>query len=188
MKKEITIGDRKITYNLRKSKRARNMRLTIYCDGILSATMPERLDEYLVEKFIRDKSGWILEKINFFLSSKWKKGGRLFLKSSKKEYRDNKEKARIFVESRLGHFNIFYGFDWKKISIRRQKTRWGSCSRKGNLNFNYKIMFLPEKFADYIIVHELCHLGEFNHSKNFWNLVEKTIPDHREIVREIRGL
>lgn len=77
-------------------------------------------------------------------------------------------------------FNRNYKYSWNKISIREQKTRWGSCSQKKNLNFNSKIALLPEKLAEYIVVHELCHLGEFNHSKRFWNLVEKILPDYKQ--------
>jgi len=59
------------------------------------------------------------------------------------------------------------------------RSRWGSCSVSGNLNFNYKLIHLPEDIAEYIVAHELCHLAEFNHSKKFWELVSKTIPDHK---------
>ncbi len=68
-----------------------------------------------------------------------------------------------------------------------QRTKWGSCSKKGNLNFNYKIALMPEKIADYIVVHELCHLKEFNHSRKFWNLVVKIIPDYLEIKKELKN-
>ena len=75
---------------------------------------------------------------------------------------------------------------FNKINIKNQKTRWGSCSKKGNLNFNYKIALLPQHLADYIIVHELCHLGEFNHSRSFWNLVAKVFPEYLGIRNELR--
>ena len=103
-----------------------------------------------------------------------------------KQYQENKEKARMIAKERLEYFNTFYNFKWNKIAIRNQKTRLGSCSRKGNLNFNYKIALIPQKASDYIIVHELCHLGEFNHSENFWNLVAKTIPDFKEMRKDLR--
>ena len=103
-----------------------------------------------------------------------------------KNYLENKNKALEIIKERIEYFNAFYNYKWNKISVKNQKTRWGSCSRRGNLNFNYKIALLPQKSSDYIIVHELCHLGEFNHSREFWDLVAKTIPDYKEIRRSIR--
>lgn len=96
-----------------------------------------------------------------------------------KSYLENREKARDLVTGRLNYFNTFYGYKWNRIAIKNTKRRWGSCSKKGNLNFCYKIVFLPTEIADYVIVHELCHLGQFNHSKMFWELVSRTLPDFR---------
>ena len=104
-----------------------------------------------------------------------------------KNYKIYKKKALEIVNERIIFFNQFYGYKWNNIVIRNQKTRWGSCSKKGNLNFNYKIALLPSEVADYIIVHELCHLGEFNHSQNFWNLVAKTIPDYKAIRKNLKN-
>src|SRR3989344_4944712 len=95
----------------------------------------------------------------------------------------HKEHARALILGKVNHFSGLYGCTLNKIFIKNQRTCWGSCSKKGNLNFNYKILFLPEKAQDYIIVHEVCHLKEFNHSKRFWDLVAKTIPDYLEIRR-----
>ena len=97
-----------------------------------------------------------------------------------------REQARRFVENRLGYFNKFYNFEINRIAIKNTSTRWGSCSSKRNLNFNYKIIYLRPELADYLIVHELCHLGEFNHSKRFKALVMKTIPDYVNINKELR--
>ncbi|MDP3883302.1 MAG: M48 family metallopeptidase [Candidatus Staskawiczbacteria bacterium] len=97
-----------------------------------------------------------------------------------------REQARIFVENRLSHFNKHYNFEINRIAIKNASSRWGSCSSKKNLNFNYKIIYLRPELADYLIVHELCHLGELNHSKRFWALVKETIPDYLEINRELR--
>ena len=83
-------------------------------------------------------------------------------------------------------FNKFYKFEINRIAIKNTSTRWGSCSSMGNLNFNYKIIYLRPALADYLIVHELCHLGELNHSKRFWALVQKTIPDYVNINKELR--
>jgi predicted metal-dependent hydrolase len=94
------------------------------------------------------------------------------------------EAYRIAIE-RIAEFNKIYNFKIGKITIRNQKTRWGSCSKRGNINFNYRIANIPQRLSDYVIVHELCHLGEFNHSKNFWSLVERTMPDYLERRKEL---
>src|SRR6185369_1027600 len=98
----------------------------------------------------------------------------------------HREAARVLVHAQLSHFNSFYNFSYGRVSIKDTKSRWGSCSKRGNLNFNYKILFLPPHLADYLIVHELCHLKEFNHSPRFWSLVGQTVPDHKAIRRELR--
>lgn len=74
------------------------------------------------------------------------------------------------------------GVTFNRMTIKEQKTRWGSCSSLGNLNFNWKIVLMPRKVQDYIIVHELCHLIEMNHSKAFWRQVEKILPEYKEQV------
>lgn len=94
-------------------------------------------------------------------------------------YARHKEDARIFIHERLRAMNEKHGFAYRRVAIRDQKSRWGSCSAKGNLNFNYRLQFLPLHLADYVIAHELCHLIEFNHSKKFWDLVEKVDPQYR---------
>ena len=185
MQKEIEINNEKIAYTLRRSKRAKRMRLVISCDGDLTVTLPHSLffSENSAEKIIREKAVWILDKLAYFK----KHQNNYFFRSTPSEFLQHKNAALELAIQKISHFNNFYGFNFNKISIRNQKTRWGSCSRKGNLSFNYKIALLPEKIADYIIVHELCHLGEFNHSNKFWDLVSKTIPNCKSIRREIRG-
>ncbi len=76
----------------------------------------------------------------------------------------------------------------KKIGVRNQKGRWGSCSRNGSLNFNFRVVYLPPPLVDYIVVHELCHLGELNHSKKFWSLVSQAVPDYRLMRKKLRKI
>lgn len=173
---------KKITYMLKKSKRAKRLRLAVYCDGSVVITTPFRIEQSIIEKFIADKKQWILDKLQFFKSAD-SKSIRIF---SCKDYLENKDKALDFARERIEYYNKIYKFSFNKISIKNQKTRWGSCSRKQNLNFNYKIVFLPQKLQDYIIVHEMCHLKEFNHSKRFWALVGKVLPNYLEIKKELR--
>jgi predicted metal-dependent hydrolase len=106
-------------------------------------------------------------------------------KGKRSEYLKYKEQARIIAHKKVEKYSKIYNFKYNKIAIRNQKTRWGSCSKSGNLNFSYKIAILPEHLVNYIIVHEVCHLGEFNHSQNFWDLVAQTIPDYVELRKEL---
>ena len=183
MKKKIKLKNEDVDYIAKKSRRAKNLRLAVYCDGSLVVTMPRGFSAVRAEKFILDKAEWILKKMKLM---KGRSGNRLLARRSRSEYLKLKEEARLLVREKIEKFNNAYNLEYKKIVIRSQKTRWGSCSQKGNLNFNYKIVLLPEKYAEYIIVHELCHLGELNHSRRFWNLVAKAVPDYSGIKKELK--
>lgn len=86
-------------------------------------------------------------------------------------------RAKKLVLERLAYFAPQYNVTFARVTIKDMTSRWGSCSRRGNLNFNYRILFLPPELVDYVIVHEVCHLREMNHSRAFWALVAQTIPD-----------
>lgn len=107
---------------------------------------------------------------------------------SRRNYLKYKEAARAFVKSRIAHYNQAYQVPIKRIAIKNSRSRWGSCSRKGNLNFNYRIVLLPLPMADYVIVHEMCHLKEFNHSPKFWNLVAQTVPNWKTIRKQFKNV
>lgn len=184
MEKTIKLNNENISYFLRTSRGSRRIRLTIKRGGTVFISAPRFVPQYLIDKFLISKANWILTKIKHF--SKFKFIPQKTKKEKRDEYLKYKNKASIIAMERLEYFNWFYNFKWNRVSIKNQKTRWGSCSRKGNLNFNYKISLLPQKSADYIIVHELCHLKEMNHSQKFWNLIEKTIPDYLLIRRDLR--
>lgn len=111
---------------------------------------------------------------------------RVSLAGSAAEYKLYKEAARILVQRRLSELNQVYDYTYGRISIRNQRTRWGSCSRQGNLNFHYKLVLLPPALADYVIVHELCHIKELNHSRRFWELVVRTVPNYKELRKAIQ--
>lgn len=85
---------------------------------------------------------------------------------------------RVF-EERVAYWNVQYGFSYGRIAIRDQKSRWGSCSRQGNLNFNWRLLLAPLSVLDYIVIHELAHLKEGNHSPRFWALVAEKCPEYR---------
>ena len=148
------------------------------------AILPYGMDEKFAENFIQKKSDWILKKIKYFQKHKF----HILPKSSQKEYKLRKKEAYAIIKEKILYFNSFYKFAIGKITIRRQKTRWGSCSRKGNLNFNFNIIHLPQNLLNYLVVHELCHLKELNHSKKFWELVSLQIPDYKILRKELKSL
>ena len=91
-----------------------------------------------------------------------------------------------YIPQRVAHYAAKLGVTYGRITIRNQKTRWGSCSSKGNLNFNCLLMLTPPEVIDYVIVHELCHRKEMNHSARFWTLVASILPDYTEQKRWLR--
>lgn len=96
-----------------------------------------------------------------------------------KQEKENRKKAREIITLKVIHYAKLYSFKFNRIAIRNQKTRLGSCSSKGNLNFNWQIIKFPEEAMNYVIIHELCHLKHHNHSKNYWNEVAKIMPDYK---------
>jgi hypothetical protein len=165
-------------YTLKIRKNSRRVRLAVHQDGSVVVTASKSTKKSMIEAFITKQKEWIRSSLKRFEGMP----KPVVPRGNRRDYTKYKEVARELVERRLEHFNAHssYGFAIGRISIRNQKTRWGSCSKKGNLNFSYRVALLPPELADYIVVHELCHLGEFNHGSNFWSLVGKTIPDYRE--------
>ena len=190
-----------LTYSIRLSERAKRVRLAIYPDGDCVVIAPKRIPLSFIERFINQKSQWIIEKINYFKSLRSiqpiiprlispSHPRNISKKIAREHYLEHRNKAQLLVEQKVAQFNAHpnYRFTVSRLTVRNQKTRWGSCSHRGNLNFNYRIALLPERLADYVIVHEICHLGQFNHSKDFWDLVAEIIPDHRERRRELKKI
>ena len=106
--------------------------------------------------------------------------------ASKAEYENLKDETLRLVKEKIEKYNNFYNFKINKISIKNQRTRWGSCSRAGNLNFNYRLVLLPVYLAEYVVVHEICHIGQFDHSALFWELVSRTMPDYKKYRAELK--
>jgi predicted metal-dependent hydrolase len=175
-----------VIYKIKQSERARHIRITVRNDGTVLVTKPAMVTERRLLDFVNAKSNWIRSKLDFFSKIDWSK--QLILPSGKREYHKYKVETLRVVKERLEYYNQFYNFSYNKIYIRNQKSRWGSCSGRGNLSFNYKLILLPERLRDYVIVHELCHLKEFNHSKNFWDLVSQQFPDYKSIRKELHNL
>ncbi len=160
------------------------MRVSVYRGGDVRVTVPRSATNLMIDKFLSQHAQWIFKSVQHF---KKLPAVTLVSRANRKDYLLHKDAALRLAKERLEYFNKLYGFTYGKVSIKNQKTLWGSCSKSGNLNFTYRIAMLPEKFSDYIIVHELCHRGEFNHSRRFWDLVAKTIPDYEELRKTLRS-
>ncbi|MFA6973331.1 MAG: SprT family zinc-dependent metalloprotease [Parcubacteria group bacterium] len=182
MQKKIKINNKEINYTLKRRRGSRSVRLAVYPDGAFVVTAPKWYPVYVIKRFLEEKADWIFEKlknVDFQALADNKK-------ASSAKYKSQKEFARAVINSRLEFFNRVYGFAYKRVSIKDQKTCWGSCSRKKNLNFSYRVATLSEELRDYVVVHELCHLQELNHGHNFWKLVSETVPNHKELRKKLK--
>lgn len=181
MKEEAVVRQKEIPYHLTRRVNARSVRVSVFPGGEVRVVAPRLLPRLFIERFLKEKKSWI--------ESERAKMKDIPKKKTKKErralYLEHKEAARAFVLERIAHFNRHYGFAFSRVSIRDQHSRWGSCSRKGNLNFNYRLVLIPPALADYVIVHELCHLREFNHREKFWALVGEQIPDYETLRAQL---
>ncbi len=174
-KSKIILGESLVEYEIISSRRSRSLRLTVYPERGLVVSKGKSISQRAAEAFMKEKSAWILAAIAHY-NSLPKDPSLSFTSAEVSQY---KKTALAIAEDRLAYFNATYHFGYGRVGVRDQKTRWGSCSAKGNLNFNYRLALLPAALADYLVVHELCHVREMNHSPKFWDLVGKTIPDYK---------
>lgn len=178
----LSIENTTLEYILKVSKVSRKLRIAVHGDGRCVVTAPHRASHTIIERFISEKAHWIFKKKEFFK----KRQGVQILKSDTETYKKHRHQALEIITKKITQFNAIYRFPFTRISIRNQKSRWGSCSRCGNLNFNVKVALIPESLVEYVVAHELCHLQELNHSRAFWDLVSRTIPDYMSRRRELK--
>ncbi len=172
-----------IPYSIKRSRRARGLRIVVRCDAVV-VTAPFRVSERLIHQFVNTRMEWIRNSLHTIQKKKKEWVTPEGVQSEK--FHACQARAKKFIRDRIAHCNQAYQFQYARIAVKDMKTRWGSCSSQKNLNFHYRLLFLPIELADYVVVHELCHLQEMNHSKKFWQLVSKTIPDHLSRRRELK--
>jgi predicted metal-dependent hydrolase len=176
--------DRKETgYTVIRSRR-RTVAVTIDTDAKLIVRAPIRMTDKAIAEFVTSKRDWI-EKHLEKMRQKVKKRSEApaFTPAERDEL---VKKALKIILERVKYYAPLIGVTYGRITIRNQKTVWGSCSAKGNLNFNYLLAAMPPEVADYVVVHELCHRKEMNHSARFWAEVEKTVPNYRELRKWLK--
>lgn len=188
-KKIITLDIRgsKIDCELKEHPRARRMILALSAQGRLRATKPKRVSYKTLESYVYSQQHWIEKHVESYRNRKQVSGNDLSVQNAT-HYQEHKEAARTLVTELVHSYNEYYGYVFNRISIKNLSSRWGSCSSKGNLNFHYKILFLPESLQNYLVVHELCHLKELNHSSSFWKLVSETIGDYKKREKELKKI
>ena len=162
------------SYNLIRADR-KTMSLKVEADGRLIVRAPLRMPVREADLFVENHKDWILSRLAAYEAQKANK--RVY---SEEERRKGKILAKRVLEQKCEWFAAQMSVTYGTISVREQKTRWGSCSAKGNLNFNWKLVLMPEEILDYVVVHELAHRKEMNHSPAFWSIVEQYVPDYKE--------
>lgn len=162
-----------IPYQILRSSR-KTISLQINPNGTVQVRCPRRMGAEAVRAFVESKSDWI-EK-HLAKQAAMPKSPVL----TRRELQALAAQATERLPQRVSFFAPLVGVGYGRITIRAQRSRWGSCSAQGNLNFNCLLMLVPPDVADYVVVHELCHRKEMNHSAAFWAEVERVLPDYRE--------
>ncbi len=182
MDKKILLqdGNTYLRYSVKFNSRAKKLILKVKPTGDVVLTVPPRVSEKVYENFLTGNLPWITAQ-----QSKVTKDSAP-QSIQRKQYLEAKVAVARLAKQRLAHFNSHYNFTYKKITIRDQNSRWGSCSNSGTLSFNYRIIYLEDALQDYVFVHELCHLKEMNHAQSFWDLVGETIPNYKYLRRKLK--
>lgn len=170
--------------------RSQRKTLSIQIDGKgqVIARAPMHMPESDIRKFIQEKENWIEKHLQ-----KRQREQAVLQEEGKFKKQELERLANLAVKvipQKVAYYARLMNVTYGRVAIRNQKTRWGSCSREGNLNFNCLLMMAPPEVLDYVVVHELCHRLEMNHSARFWAQVEKVMPDykkHRKWLKEHGG-
>lgn len=169
-------------YELIRSSR-KTLSVQIKRDGRVVVRAPLRLAKYRIDRFVEEHEAWIMRNL-----AKMEQYQEERYEITDQQRREGVEKAMKIFPQRVAHFAEKMGVTYGRITIREQKTRWGSCSSAGNLNFNWKLVLMPPEVLDYVVVHELAHRKEMNHSAEFWKIVEREMPDYQERRNQLRLL
>lgn len=180
-----------IDYTFIKSRR-RTIGITVKPDGSVILRAPLTCTRKAAEAFLLSKQAWVERARQKMLERREAAGGSGDGRGSEaftvKELDELRRQAKRVIPAMVAEQARKMGVSYGTVSIRAQKTRWGSCSSKGNLNFNCMLMLMPENVQRYVVVHELCHRKEMNHSAAFWREVERWQPGYKEDRRMLKAL
>lgn len=168
---------KKIEYTLVRSAR-KTISIQLAPGGDVVVRAPNRMRRGDIDRFVESKRGWI--------EGHLAKMPEALPKLTDSQLQEMARHAKEVLPEIAAHYAPLVGVDYGRITIRAQRTRWGSCSVQGNLNFNCLLMLVPDNVMEYVVVHELCHRKEMNHSLRFWAEVEKILPDYRQSRRWLK--
>lgn len=172
-----------IRFYLKRSAR-KTVSVEVQPDLSVLVRAPLRMSMKDIRSFIGDSRDWIENHLDK-AKARQEAAGQAE-KLTMEEIRHLAREASKDIPARAEHYASLLGVTYGRITIRNQKSRWGSCSAKKNLNFNCLLMLMPPEHRDYVVVHELCHLKEMNHSRRFWSEVESILPDYKKSVKWLR--
>ena len=157
----------------------KTLAVQIRADGTVIARAPRRMPKDRILCFLSEKASWIrMQQGKMQEREKMRQQARMHLDAAQEK--ELRERAKSVLAQRTAYFARQVGVTYGRITVRDQKTRWGSCSQTGNLNFNFRLILAPLEVLDYVVVHELCHRRQMNHSTQFWQEVAQVLPDYRK--------
>lgn len=170
----LTIEELNIPINFRRQQR-KTLAISVTEDAELMIKAPFHMPEQEIQRFLKQRRFWIYKQTKRMIEQNASKPVR-----SEGEIRALRKRAEEVLWQKTVYYANLLGVSCQGIRIGDQKTFWGSCSSKGRISYNWHLVLMPERIQDYVVVHELCHLMEMNHSVRFWNQVEGMIPDYKE--------
>lgn len=173
------LPEKPLVVNIKRQAYRRSIKLQ-HQSANFTITVPVGMSMGAIEKFLHTQTKWMSKRL---------------MNLQKKELlpelpfsEDTKRAAKILVMSLIEHYQTLYPYPFKRVTIKDLHSKWGSCSTQKNLNFNYRIIALPADLAAYLVVHELCHLAELNHSIHFWRLVSKAFPNYVLLRKKLHNI
>lgn len=163
--------------------RRKTLSIRITQEGNLEIRAPLGMPKGEIEAFLKEKAQWI-ETHRAKVLAEYAQGQEAPL--GEEEILTLAEQMRQGLPEKLSRHAASMGVTFGRVTIRCQQTRWGSCSSRGNLNFNGLLMLAPEEVLDYVVVHELAHRKQMNHSALFWQEVERECPDYKKSLRWLK--
>ena len=151
--------------------------------GVLTVRAPRGISDELIEQFLKKHANWIETHIQ-----KAKRNVERFSSLTDAEIKKLKCDAKEYMTRKSEYYSKIMGVKYGRISITSAKTRFGSASSKGNISYSWRIMLYPEEARDYVVVHELAHLIEMNHSRRFYAIIAKIMPDYKERIKLLQEI